>query len=73
MSTMELEQVKSTDRFRSIGPQRIYVLTEEDKAALERGRKDYEEGRWIDHDEFMAELDQWLEEKNKELAEKRKN
>ena len=48
-----------------------YVLTEDDKAALERGRKDYEEGRCIDHDEFMRELDEefeaddegWSEEK----------
>ena len=70
MATIELEPPQSTG-LHHVDTELIYTLTEGDKAALERGRRDYEEGRWIDHDEFMRELDEefgtddedWSEEK----------
>ena len=65
MSTMELEQVKSPDGLRRVGSKWTYVLTEEDKAAFEQGRIDFAEGRCMDHDEFMAELDQWFADKRR--------
>ncbi len=45
-----------------VSQNKIYTLTPEVKAALERSRKDYAEGRWTDHEEFMMELDQWFNE-----------
>jgi predicted transcriptional regulator len=58
MATATLE----TETLAEMNP---HVLSQEDRDAVERGRRDYAEGRWIDHDEFMAKLDQWFAEKEK--------
>jgi len=64
MATTELEPPQSTGLRRG-GAGWTYVMTEEDRAAFEQGRKDFAEGRCMDHDEFMAELDQWFAERRK--------
>ncbi|MDR1963779.1 MAG: hypothetical protein LBQ50_08365 [Planctomycetaceae bacterium] len=56
------------DRLNEVAPEYPSFFTPELIALLdadiEQGRKDIAEGHYFDHEEVMAEMDQWLAEKN---------
>ncbi|MGL4943463.1 MAG: hypothetical protein ACRC46_09765 [Thermoguttaceae bacterium] len=39
----------------------VYNPTDEDRAAIERSERDFAEGRWYTHEEFMARMRAWRE------------
>lgn len=62
----DLETIKDVFlHLREHAPKEPYVLSPEDKAALERGRKDFAEGRWITQDQLKEKIAQWRKEKEK--------
>lgn len=38
----------------------VYILNEEQQAAIEEAREDYRNGRFITNDEANAEIEKWL-------------